>query len=231
MSALKGEDVAPRAELGVTFQKPSLDPKRTALAVVDMIYGDAHRDYGAGKVAQREGRLSTYYFERIDNVVTPAIVRLLAFFRHRGLPVLFVRVRGDDDHAQDWPPTHRLHLVRRGLMPCRPGMKEYEWLPDLEPQPGEVVLEKRSVSLFNSTGAETILNRLGITHLVFTGVTTNYGVGHSAIDACDRSFFVGVVEDGTATYSQQTHDDFLNLNGEYYFRVLTADGVISELRE
>ena len=207
----------------------SLDPSATALIAIDVIHADAHPDYGMGRVAREEGRSNAYYFDRVERVVVPNLRRLLMFFREHRLPVVHVRVRGDDDTAADWSPNSRLHIVRRGVMPCRPGMREYDWLDGIGPAPGEIVVEKRSVSAFTTTGLEGLLRGMGVSGLVFTGVATHLGVGAAAIDAADRGFSVTVVDDATATFSQDLHDAWLRRNSPVYLRALETAAVIREL--
>jgi len=208
--------------LGVAFERPPLSPETTALVLVDLTVGKCRRPPDGG------GPDDAYY-QRVEAAVIPAARGLLDFFRAGGLRVVFVRSRGDDEQGRDWPAPYRADLLRSGAVPRRPGMAGYEWLPELEPVTGDLVLEKRSFSVFTSTGLQTILDRLGVRHLVFAGVTTNYDVGHSAINAADRNFFSVVVDDGTAAHRQDDHDAFLALNREYWFEVATSADVVGRL--
>lgn len=208
--------------LGIAFERPPLTPEATALVLVDLTVGRCRR-------RQIGDSPDSTYYDRVEDTVIPAARRLLEFFRARGLRVVFVRSRGDDAQGRDWPVPYRDALLRGGALPCRPGMESYEWLPGLEPVTGDIVLEKRSFSAFTSTGLQTILDRLGMRYLVFTGVTTNHDVGHSAINAADRNFFSVVVDDATAARWQDDHDAFLALNREYWFEVAAANGVIERL--
>lgn len=209
--------------LGVAFEQPPLSPETTALVIVDMTLGKCRPRPHNGE------RPDNAYYDRVETTVIPAARRLLEFFRTRGLRVLFVRSRGDDEQGRDWPAPYREDLLRSGALPCRPSMEAYDWLPELEPITGDLVFDKRSFSAFTSTGLETILNRLGVRHLVFAGVTTNYDVGHSAINAADRNFFSVLVGDGAAAHRQEDHDAFLALNSEYWFEGATAAEVIQRL--
>ncbi len=208
--------------LGVAFERPPLTPETTALVLVDLTVGRCRRSQAG------DGPAGAYH-DRVEATVIPAARRLLDFFRLRGLRVVFVRSRGDDDRGRDWPAPYRDALLRTGALPCRPGMESYEWLTGVEPATGDIVLEKRSFSAFTSTGLQTILGRLGVRHLIFAGVTTNYDVGHSAINAADRNFFSVLVEDATAAHRQDDHDAFIALNREYWFEVTATAEVIERL--
>ena len=208
--------------LGVAFARPLLTPETTALILVDLTLGRCRR-------TQNVDRPDVGYYDRVEGTVIPAARRLLDFFRACGLRVVFVRSRGDEEQGRDWPAPYRDALLRSGALPCRPGMESYKWLPELEPVTGDIVLEKRSFSAFTSTGLQTILDRLSVRHLVFAGVTSNYDVGHSSINAADRNFLSVVVDDATAAHRQDDHDAFLALNREYWFEVAAADDVVERL--
>ena len=211
-------------ELAVVSPKPALIPDATALVLIDMILGDTDPNVGLGTVVP-----NPYLFGRIADQVIPNAGRLLAHFRSTRRPIVHVRVVSHPDDASDWPKTYRASLLKRRLLPSRPGERGYEWVPSLAPRHDEIVVEKRSISAFNSTGIESILHRLRVEDLVIVGVATNYGVGHAAIDAADRGFGVVVVKDATAAYSQATHDEWLAAHEAYYFRSLSTGEVIAEL--
>ena len=70
-----------------------VEAEKTALIVIDMTYQQAHRDYGLCKRITRGGaggRLA-YYLDRIDRVVVPNLVELIAAFREVGAPVIYTR--------------------------------------------------------------------------------------------------------------------------------------------
>ena len=211
-------------ELGVPAEKPPLTPGSTALVLIDLILGDTHPEVGLGTVVP-----NPYFFDRIADTVIPNAGRLLEFFREQRQPIIHVRVVSNPDDASDWPKTYRPYLLARRLLPSRPGEQGYEFVPSVAPRPDELVIEKRSISVFNSTGLDTVLHRLQVKDLVFVGVATNYGVGHSAIDGADRGYGVVVVDDATAAYSEETHAAWMAMNGSYYLRPLTTDAVIAEL--
>ena len=70
-----------------------VDPRSTALLLVDLQYYHTHPSYGIAKIFKnRYPELASAYFDRIDHTVIPANGRLLAFFRKNGLRVIFVTV-------------------------------------------------------------------------------------------------------------------------------------------
>jgi len=65
---------------------------------------------------------------------------------------------------------------------------------------GEIEIVKPGKGAFYATPLEQILQQLGVTHLLFTGVTTEVCVQTSMREANDRGYECLLVEDGTESY-------------------------------
>lgn len=130
--------------------------------------------------------------------------RLLETFRALGLPVLHTREAHRPDLA-DCPPAKRL----RGEPPLRigdagpmghllvAGETGTEIVPECRPLPGETVIDKPGKGAFYATDFGTHLERLGITHLVVGGVTTEVCVQSTLREANDRGYECLLVEEAT----------------------------------
>ncbi|MDP9045096.1 MAG: cysteine hydrolase, partial [Pseudomonadota bacterium] len=73
-------------------------------------------------------------------------------------------------------------------------------IPELAPLAGEWVVDKPGKGMFWATGLHETLRDLGVTHLVFTGVTTEVCVQTSMREANDRGYDCLLVEDATESY-------------------------------
>ena len=73
-------------------------------------------------------------------------------------------------------------------------------IPALAPRDGEIVVDKPGKGMFYATGLHETLQARGITHLVFTGVTTEVCVQTSMREANDRGYECLLVEDATESY-------------------------------
>ena len=137
----------------------------------------------------------------------PPIAALLAKWRAKGWPVVHTRESHKAD-LSDCPPAKRFRgepTLRIGdpgpmgrlLIRGEPGTSI---IPALAPQTGELVIDKPGKGMFWSTGLHEMLHAQGVTHLVFTGVTTEVCVQTSMREANDRGYTGLLVEDGTESY-------------------------------
>ncbi len=216
-------------DYGHQFNPPfRLDRARVALVVVDMQYASAARDRGLGRFLAERGQegQGVYRFERIEGVVVPTILRLLAAFRRRRLRIVYLTVGSELADYSDLLP----HM--RGLAEAvgnTAGRKEHAILDALAPLPGEPVINKTTMSAFHSSGFERLLRAWGVDQLVLTGVSTNSCVEGTARDAADRGYRCLLVEDACGAASARLHEaaceNFRRLLG----RVASADAVVGEL--
>ena len=79
-----------------------------------------------------------------------------------------------------------------------PGTWGTEIVPELEPQEGDIVVEKPRYSAFFDTNMDTVLKRYNIRYLLTMGVATNNCVEATIRDAYYRGYFPILVKDGAA---------------------------------
>jgi nicotinamidase-related amidase len=198
----------------------TLSPGHTALVVIDM-----QRDFvepgGFGASLGNDVTL-------LHTTIAP-IAALLAAWRARGWLVLHTRECHRPD-LSDCPPAKRergeptLRIgdagpMGRVLIAGEPGA---DIIPALAPAPGEWVIDKPGKGMFWNTcqpdGLHARLQAAGITHLVFTGVTTEVCVQTSMREANDRGYSCLIVEDATESYFPEFKRATLEM--------LTAQGAI-----
>ena len=174
---------------------------RTALVVIDM-----QRDFvepgGFGASLGNDVR-------RLQPSIAP-IAALLAAWRARDWPIVHTREAHRADLA-DCPPAKRLRgnpslrigdpgPMGRVLIAGEPGA---DIIPALAPHDGELVVDKPGKGMFWATGVHETLQARAISHLVFTGVTTEVCVQTSMREANDRGYTCLLVEDATGSYFPQ----------------------------
>jgi nicotinamidase-related amidase len=176
----------------------TLNPKRTALVVIDM-----QRDFvehgGFGAALGNDVSLL--------QAIIPAVADLIALFRSNAWPILHTRECHLPD-LSDCPPAKRLRgkgMLRIGdegpmgrlLVRGEPGAAI---IPECAAMEGEMVIDKPGKGMFCNTDCEAMLRARGITHLVFAGVTTEVCVQTSMREANDRGFECLLVTDCTESY-------------------------------
>jgi len=102
-------------------------------------------------------------------------------------------------------------------------------VPELAPQPGELVVRKRYYDGFNGTALDQALRARGVTHLVLTGTMTDICVLATVIGGMNREYRMTVVEDGTATLWPEIQRATLDVIGRAYARVRRAKQVAEEI--
>jgi nicotinamidase-related amidase len=203
----------------------------TALLVIDMQYVDAHREYGLGKsLKQSHPAVWNYYFTRVEDVVVPGCRRLLDAFRAAGLRVVHVTIGPELPDGADMVALRRPAIAPGldSMLHCR-GTFEHRILEELEPRPGEFVINKTSRGAFNSTAIERLLLNLGLEALIVVGVSTSSCVETTARDAADRGFKVAIVEDATAELDEPSHEATLRQFAVRFGRVWTVEETLTAL--
>ena len=100
----------------------------------------------------------------------------------------------------------------------------------LEPQEGDLVVEKMRMNGFYNTILDNLLRGFGTETLVITGAWTNMSIEHTARHAADAGYEVVVVSDGTSTVNDEWQNAGLNYALTNVGRTATAQEVTQDLR-
>jgi nicotinamidase-related amidase len=109
-----------------------------------------------------------------------------------------------------------------------------DFVKELRPAPGELVIDKPGKGAFYATTLQERLQALSISHLIFTGVTTEVCVQTSMREANDRGYECLLVEDGTESYFpefKQTTLRMIQSQGGIVGWVTTANRLTDGLRQ
>jgi ureidoacrylate peracid hydrolase len=179
-----------------------LDVRKTGVLVVDMQQGF----FGTGGAWNRQG-----VDVRLAQVIIVPIARVLAVARKTGMPIIYATM--DLDGPSDpgalpdyWTEERRLRWVAAGAPsdPAEGGghlaldLRESDILPELAPQPGDMVIVKPRHSAFYRTELDAKLKELGVTTLIFTGGTTSICVESTLRDAFFHDYRCLLLADCTA---------------------------------
>ena len=186
-----------------------LTPARTALVVIDL---------QRGTVAMPTGP------HPASDVVTRAAA-LADALRAAGGTVVLVRVTPSEDGRDALRP--------RTDMPAQhPGPRPPDWaeiVPELGPEPGDLVITKRQWGAFYGTELDLQLRRRGIDTILLAGISTNVGVESTARDAFERGYEQVFVEDAMTARSPDDHTHTLQTVFARIGRVRSTAEVLAAL--
>ena len=126
------------------------------------------------------------------------IIPLLALFRARGWPVLYPHVSPKEGFD-----TGRLAAKNPAMLTIPP--HGYDFVAEVAPRPGDVLLPKKHPSAFFGTPLASYLVDLGADTLVATGCTTSGCIRASVVDAFSYNFRVLVPHDAVYDRSPTSH--------------------------
>jgi nicotinamidase-related amidase len=164
-----------------------LDPARTALLVIDLQVDFLSEE---GYFAKRG------YDASALRAIIPAVRDLIAAARRAGCPIVYTR-QGYRADLADRTPYERWRHQRAKLPVGEPGPTGrllvrgepgFQIIPELAPAPEDIIVDKTANGAFCYTDLDHVLRARGITHLLFTGCTTDVCVQTTLREANDRNY-------------------------------------------
>ena len=119
---------------------------------------------------------------------------LLDAFRRNALPVVLVNVRGRAPGRTEQPA--RVQAMSEGWT---------DLIPELDPQPSDILVTKRTWGAFAGTDLESRLKEKGVTQVVVAGVATGTGVESTARQAYEQGFNVTLAVDAMTDARPEAH--------------------------
>lgn len=120
--------------------------------------------------------------------------RLADAFRSHDLPVVLINVDGGAPGRAE--QSRRISEFPAGWT---------DLIPELNRQPGDHLVTKRTWGAFTGTDLETRLKRSGVTQVVIAGVATTAGVESTARHAHELGFNVALAIDAMTDMSAEAH--------------------------
>jgi len=210
-----------------------LQPGKTALMIIDM-----QRDFCApsGYMHTRGGDLGP------ARAIIPRITAVREACRLAGIEVIYTR-EGHRPNLSDLPRCKRMKTALAGAEIGSDGplgrllvRGEHGWdfIDELQPTDGEIVIDKAGTGSFHGTDLHDILNHKKIENLIITGVTTGVCVNSTVREAADRGYNVLVLEDCCAEPDQHTHEiaiQLLKVEDGYLSTISNAELLLSALSQ
>jgi ureidoacrylate peracid hydrolase len=198
-----------------------LDPRRTALVVVDLQY--AFMDDAIGHAVCPAAR-----------DIVPAVNRLASAVRASGGGVFWIKNTFDESCLTEWSVMQDMATPAaraRRAAAMSEGSKGHDLWPGLDVKPEDEILKKFRFSAF-LPGASTLPERLkarGFDTVLITGTVTNVCCESSARDAMMFNFRVVMVSDGNAAATPEEHEASLTAFYLTFGDVMDTDMVVGLL--
>lgn len=185
------------------FPKISLNPKITALVVVDMQYDFIHP---RGKLFVPAA------------LKTISVIRLLIQkARQAKVPIFFTQDwhRPDDAEFSIWP-THAVE-----------GTEGVKVIPELKPTAKDFYIHKRTYDAFFATDFDLLLRQMKIKNLIITGTVANICVLHTAGSARLYGYEIIIPTDAISSLTPFDQEAALRqISFVYQGKITKAEGII-----
>lgn len=210
---------------------PVIDPKKTALLLVDLQKEFVSREIGDAKKLKEAGDWDRWipFYDRVEQIVVPNNKKLLDFFRANGLTVTYGRIACLREDGEDRSPVQKSEGWNGMLVYIN--SEGAEMVDELKPIKNEIVVNKTTDSVTTGTNYLQLLQYMGIETVVVTGLVTDQCVASTVRGLADAGYKVICVEDACAAGSMELHDAELKIMNVIYCDVLTTDETIQLLND
>ena len=188
-----------------------LDPGRTALVVIDLQHGIVAMPTGPRPSAE----------------VVARAAQMATALRAAGGTVVLVHVTPSPDGKDSLRPITDAPATGGGRS-LPPDWSEF--VPELAPEAGDIVITKRQWGAFYGTELDLQLRRRGIETIILCGISTTMGVESTARDAFERGYNQIFVEDAMAAREAAEHVHTVGTLFPRIGRVRSTQDVLAALK-
>ena len=189
--------------------KLELEPRRTAIVVMDLQKGIVvlpAAPHSAANVVARSNEL-------------------LAAARSAGAQAVLVHV----GRSPDGGDALKMAVDKPMHTGAPPPPDWSEFVPELDRQPGDIVILKRQWGAFYGTELDLQLRRRGIKTIILCGIATPFAVESTARDAYERGYELVFAEDAMAGRNAESHGNSIAYIFPLIGRVRSTEEIVAAL--
>jgi nicotinamidase-related amidase len=197
-----------------------IDPSHTAILLIDMQKDLVYDGY----LCDQAGRDLA-----ATRSVIPTMKRLLTSARASGALVCHVGFWTLPNHDSDsgpWLAQRRRSTYSSDVL-CIADTDGAEFIDELAPIDGELIIHKHRYSAFKGTDLDMTLRAHGIKSVVTSGVSTNVCVESTLRDAFETGYYVCIPSDATASWDMALHESTLQTVTHRFGLVTTTEEIES----
>lgn len=210
----------------------SIEVDKSALLVVDMQNFSINTEYGWGQFL-KENNLSiySYFYDRLKEIVIPNTNKLIAKFKSKNLNVIYITVGSYSQKDYNFLRSNLSNEAKEQIPPIAiNGTIEHEISSKISlDKNDDIIINKISKSPFNSTGLDLLLKKMDLKYLFVTGVHTSSCVDLTARHAVDLGYHAIIIDDASATFTQELHESCLLSYEVFFDNVMLTNEVLKIL--
>ncbi|WP_425710902.1 hydrolase [Fictibacillus sp. Mic-4] len=184
------------------------NPETTAVIAIDLQKG----------IVNLKGRPYT------GNSVILQSTKLIEGFRKKGALIVYVRVDFIDSKDALKP------LTDQNMAQANRPKDWAELVPELDVQPGDLIITKRQWGAFFGTELDLQLRRRGIDTIVLCGIATNIGVETTAREAFQYGYQQVFAADAMTAFSEEEHNHSIQYIFSRIGRNRTTKEILDDLK-
>jgi len=170
-----------------------INSRNIALIILDLQRFITDKSGQVAKIANEKGISAEFkeYFELLEDMI-PNIHKLIDHCRTIGIQIIFTRTVSKTKDGRDMSLQNKAQGRNYNYD------LDYSFNKSLQPDRGDIIIDKTCDNPFNCTELEKILRNLGVEYIILCGVLSPGYLDNTALDAADRGFGVIVVIDAVA---------------------------------
>ena len=161
----------------------------------------------------------------------PALRRLLPAARSAGVQVVHCTAYRRADGKGANANARLFKGVQRSPVALLPGTSAVDVVPDLGPEPDDLVLTRtHGLDPMTGTDLDPVLRNLGVRTVIVTGVSVNIAVTNLVMDAVNRGYDVVLPRDAVCGIPTEYADAVIDNTLSLLATVTTVDEVVATWR-